>query len=54
MAYTGPSFMDIGYFYCPYVPLSITPSLLIANDGTIHLQVSQPLKETVNWLKEGF
>jgi len=28
MGYKGPSFMDSGYFYCPYVPLQLTPTLL--------------------------
>ena len=28
LGYKGPSFMDSGYFYCPYVPLQLTPTLL--------------------------
>lgn len=29
--YKGPSFLDSGYFYCPYVPLQQTPVVLDAN-----------------------
>jgi hypothetical protein len=28
MGYKGDSYMDSGYFYCPYVPLTQTPTVL--------------------------
>ena len=28
MGYKGPSFMDSGYFYCPYVPIQLTPTIM--------------------------
>jgi hypothetical protein len=28
MGYKGDSYMDSGYFYCPYVPLTQTPVVL--------------------------
>lgn len=28
MGYKGPSFMDAGYFYCPYVPVQLTPTVM--------------------------
>ena len=28
VGYKGDSFMDAGYFYCPYIPLQITPTVL--------------------------
>jgi hypothetical protein len=28
VGYKGSSFMDAGYFYCPYVPLQLTPTVL--------------------------
>ena len=28
VGYKGQSFMDAGYFYCPYVPLQLTPTVL--------------------------
>ena len=28
IGYKGSSFMDSGYFYCPYVPLQLTPTVL--------------------------
>lgn len=28
IGYKGSSFMDAGYFYCPYVPLQLTPTVL--------------------------
>lgn len=28
IGYKGQSFMDAGYFYCPYVPLQLTPTVL--------------------------
>lgn len=28
VGYKGTSFMDAGYFYCPYVPLQLTPTVL--------------------------
>ncbi len=28
VGYKGDTFMDAGYFYCPYIPLQLTPTVL--------------------------
>ena len=52
MANSKVRFMNSGYFYCPYVPLSTTP--VTYNDDVTPISKVTSVNEPVNWLEEGF
>lgn len=50
VGYRGQTFMDSGYFFCPYIPLVDSPPVVPLPE---YFEEPDDL-EKVNWVEEGF
>lgn len=56
IGYPAVKYFDTGYFYCPYIPLTETPVVTVANWTTLDAEIIEPqdFVDQPVWQEEGF